>query len=63
MNMTQLYKEAKTKEQKLERHYVMAIRDTFKKKKKHWTEQDQLNKMYCHWKLEFLKMMGVFQSM
>lgn len=62
VNMTQLHKEAETKEQKLERHYVVAKQDT-NKKEKPWYEQVQLSCKYYRWESQFLKIVGENQSM
>lgn len=60
--MIQMYKDAEGKEQKLEKHYAVAKQDV-SEKKKHWTQQAQINKMYGQWKLTLLIMMEKIQSM
>lgn len=60
--MTQLYKEAQIKEQKLAPHDAVAKEDA-STQEQHWTEQVQFKEKYYEWKLVFLKMMEKYQLM
>lgn len=50
IDVVQLYKSRGSKEEKLEQHYAVAMRDV-SKKALNWTEQVYFNEKYTEWKV------------